>query len=294
MATHTVRVRKSLPTQEDLRRRREHCSADAHALSAIGVSGEQQVRIKRSDDEYALYTVSEVRIEDTDDVVRMGLGGRRRLNTDDAFDAELDSQVVHPTMSDVDAETNGEFVERLCDDGANTGLIVIASHGGDIEDHTDDQAQLVASQLADKVGASVWLCKGYQAHGAKKAWHITSTDIDPRSFPLLQSIFSRGFTDAVAFHGFDRAEILVGGMAAPALIQEIASKIENAVAGSNIPVPIAGPGDQFGGNDPDNIVNRLTCGGSNGVQIEQSLLARNSRWDDIAEAVTNVYASRLL
>jgi phage replication-related protein YjqB (UPF0714/DUF867 family) len=293
MAIHPVRVRKSLPTQEDLRQRREHCSADAHALSAIGISGEQQVRVKRSDDDYALYTVSEVRIEDTADVVRMGLDGRRRLNTDDTFDAELDSQVVHPTMSDRDAEANGEFVERLCDDGANTGLIVIAPHGGDIEDYTDDQAQLVASRLAD-YAASVWLCKGYKAHGAKKAWHITSTDIDPRSFPLLESIFSRGFTDAVAFHGFDRAEILIGGMVAPALKEEIASEIENAVAGSNTPVRIAGPRDPFGGNDPDNIVNRLTCSGSNGVQIEQSFAARNSRWDDIAEAVANVYASRLL
>lgn len=293
MAIHPVRVRKSLPAQEDLRRRREHCSVDAHALNATGVSGGQQLRIRRSDDEYALYTVSEVRIEDTDDVVRMGLAGRRRLQTDDAFDAVLDSQVVHPTLSDGDAEANGEFVERLCDDGANTRLIVIAPHGGDIEDHTDDQAQLVASRLAD-YAASMWLCKGYHADGAKKVWHITSTDIDPRSFRLLDSIFSRGFADAVAFHGFDRAEILVGGLAAHALKEQIASAIENAVAGLNVPVRIAGAEDPFGGNDPDNIVNGLTCGGSNGVQIEQSLLARNTRWDDIAYAVANVYASRLL
>jgi phage replication-related protein YjqB (UPF0714/DUF867 family) len=140
----------------------------------------------------------------------------------------------------------------------------------------------------------MWLCKGYHADGAKKVWHITSADIDPRSFPLLDSIFSRGFADSVAFHGFDGAEILVGGLAAPALKEQIASAIENAVSGSNIPVRIAGAEDPFGGNDPDNIVNRLTCGGSNGVQIEQSLLARNTRWDDIANAVANVYASWLL
>jgi hypothetical protein len=75
--------------------------------------------------EYALHTVSEVRTEDTDDVVRMGLTGRPRLGTDE-FDAELDSQIVHPPMSDEHAEKCGEVVDRLHDDGAHTGLIVVA------------------------------------------------------------------------------------------------------------------------------------------------------------------------
>jgi phage replication-related protein YjqB (UPF0714/DUF867 family) len=294
MGTHPARVRKSLPTQEDLRRRREHCSVAAGALDAVGIAAGQQARVKRSDDVYALYTMSEVRPQDTDGVVRMGLTGRQRLDSDDEFDAELDSQVAHPSVSDDEAEANGEFIERLQDDGSHTGLIVIAPHGGDIEDRTDDQAQRVASRLADTAAVSVWLCKGYQARGAKKTWHITSTDIDPGSFPRLNSIFSRGFSDAVAFHGFDRAEILVGGMAAPAFKEEIAAEIAKAIAGSDISVRIACPDDVFGGDDPANIVNRLTTGGSNGVQIEQSLVARNIHWADIAEAVANVYRSRLV
>ena len=64
MATRAVRVRKS-QNQEDLKTHREHCSADAHALSALGITVCQQVRVKRSDSAYALYTVSEVRHEDT-------------------------------------------------------------------------------------------------------------------------------------------------------------------------------------------------------------------------------------
>ena len=73
---------------------------------------------------------------------------------------------------------------------------------------------------------------------------------------------------------------------------EIASAIETAVAGSNIPVRIACPDDVFGGDDPDNIVNRLTVGGANGIQIEQSLGARTEHWADIAEAVASVYRCR--
>src|SRR4051812_34922758 len=108
MATRAVQVRQSF-NQEDLRTHPEHCSADGRALSAVGITGCQQVRVKRTDNEneYALYTVSEVRIEDTDDIVRMGKSGRRRLRTDDEthekFNAEFDSQVVHPTMSDQEA-----------------------------------------------------------------------------------------------------------------------------------------------------------------------------------------------
>ena len=62
------------------------------------------MRVKRNNDIYALYTVSEVRTENADNVVRMGLTGRRRLGTDEEFDAEFDSQVVHPAMSDENAE----------------------------------------------------------------------------------------------------------------------------------------------------------------------------------------------
>ena len=293
MAIHPVRVRKSLPTQDDLQHRREHCSADPRALSAVGITKGQQVRVKRNDDIYALYTVTEVRTENGDNVVRMGLRGRRRLDTDEEFDAEFDSQVVHPTMSDEDAEKYGEFVERLHDDGRHTGLIVIAPHGGDIEVHTDDQAQRVARCVAD-TAVSVWLCKGYHPRGAEITWHITSVDIHPGSFPLLNSVLSRRFTDAVAFHGFERDEILVGGgTAAAALKPEIASAIEKKVARSNIPVRIAGPDDPFGGDDPCNIVNRLTVGGANGIQIEQSRAARTEHGNDIAEAVAGVYRLRL-
>jgi hypothetical protein len=61
------------------------------------------------------------------------------------------------------------------------------------------------------------------------------------------------------------------------------------VDGSQIPVRIASPADVFGGDDPTNIVNRLTADGTGGIQIEQSLTARVSHWADIADAVASVY-----
>jgi phage replication-related protein YjqB (UPF0714/DUF867 family) len=297
MATYDALVKKALTSaQQDLIDHKEHCSADSVKLATVGRERGHQVRIKRNESEYGLYTVSQVRQESPDNIVRMGSTGRKRLGTSDEFVGLLDSQVPHPTFDDADAETNNEFVERLEDNGTHTGLVVIAPHGGDIEPHTDQQAERVASQLAAKAVSS-WRCKGFKGEGAFARWHITSTDLHEASFPRLNSIISRGFTYAVAFHGFDDPEILfdilIGGAAPYSLKQDIETAIKGAITGSDITVHIASPDEKFGGDSLNNIVNRLTAGGANGIQIEQSPRARASHWGDIADAVANVYKPKL-
>jgi phage replication-related protein YjqB (UPF0714/DUF867 family) len=293
MATVPVSVRKALSTQSDLMHRPEHCSIDARILHLAGLAAGQQLRIERDATAYALFTAAEVRNEHTDNVVRIGRAGRGRLDSDDPFAAELDSRVVSPGLSDGEAKRRGEFVERLNDDGHQARLVLIAPHGGDIEIHTDDQVGRVTSCLAH-TPVSSWQCKGYHPGGASKVWHITSSDIHPASFPLLNSVFGRGFTHALAFHGFDRHEILIGGTASRALKRALRSAIMRAVDGSQIPVRIASPADVFGGDDPDNIVNRLTVGGHGGIQIEQGLAARTGHWAAIAEAVAKTYRAEVL
>jgi phage replication-related protein YjqB (UPF0714/DUF867 family) len=297
MATYDASVKKALkPSQQDLIDDKEHCSADPDKLATLGRERGHQVRIKRNDSEYGLYTVSQIRQESPNHIVRMGSTGRKRLGTSDEFVGSLDSQVPHPTFDDADAETNNEFVERLEDNGTHTGLIVIAPHGGDIEPHTDQQAERVASRLAAKAVSS-WRCKGFKGDGSFDRWHITSTDIHEASFPRLDSVISRGFTYAVAFHGFDDPEIpfdiLIGGAAPYSLKQDIETAIKGAITSSDITVHIASPDEKFGGDSLKNIVNRLTAGGANGIQIEQSPRARASHWGDIADAVANVYKPKL-
>ena len=294
MATYVASVRKALAdSQQDLIDHREHCSADPARLAAVGRALGHQVRIKRNNSQYGLYTVTELRQESPDTIVRMGETGRQRLNATNEFNATLDSQVPHPSFSDAEAESNSEFVERLEDDGAHTGLIVIAPHGGDIERFTNLQAERVASRLAARA-ASSWRCKGWKrGGGAFDRWHITSTEIHEASFPRLNSVIFRGFTHAVAFHGADAPEILIGGAAPGSLKEEIKTAINAAIAGSGIPVRIASPDEGFGGDSPRNIVNRLTANGANGIQIEQSLDARTNHWQDIADAVANVYAAKV-
>jgi phage replication-related protein YjqB (UPF0714/DUF867 family) len=287
-------LRQALSSQDDIIARAEHCSVEHGLLDALGVGVGQQVRIQRTPTELALFTISERRDEDQVLVVRAGLRGRRRLGTDEGFAAVVSTPAAAPTLSDAAAEEGGEFVERLDDDGARRSLIVLAPHGGDIEPHTDEQADRVAACLAD-FGVSSWRCKGWRARradgtgGAFDSWHITSTDLAPASFPGLGSVIDRGFKYAVAFHGFDDQEVLIGGSAPPTLKARISSAIARAIAGSGITVRVATPEDHYGGDDERNIVNRLTRGGVGGVQLEQSLPARRDHGTAIADAVASVY-----
>jgi len=64
MATYGASINKALlPQQNDLKEHKEHCSADPEKLATVGRLCRHQVRIKRNDDEYGLFTVSEVRQE---------------------------------------------------------------------------------------------------------------------------------------------------------------------------------------------------------------------------------------
>jgi phage replication-related protein YjqB (UPF0714/DUF867 family) len=291
MATYSAVVKKAFDSQCTVIGHAEHCSADPERLATIGHSLGHQIRVKRNNSEYALYTVSEVRGESPDHLVRMALAGRERLNATDGFEATIDGRVPHPTFTEVEAERHSEFVERLDDDGTSTGLVVLAPHGGSIESLTDRQAERVHCRLRAK-GVSSWRCMGWKRDGgAYERWHITSTDIHQASFPLLKSIINRGFAHAVAFHGFDEKHILIGGAADDSLKEEIKAAIEGALDGSEIRVRIAKPQDKFGGDDERNIVNRLS--GQNGVQIEQSSKARLDYWHLIADAVASVYESRI-
>jgi phage replication-related protein YjqB (UPF0714/DUF867 family) len=176
---------------------------------------------------------------------------------------------------------------RAHDDGGDR------SDGGLIEEYTDRQAERVAAELP---GISCWRCKGWKpGGGAFDRWHITSTDIHEASFPLLNTIIHRGFTHAVAFHGFSEDDILIGGGASDSLKNELKEAIDDAVNNESsrckVTIRIARAEDNFNGDSPENVVNRLAKG--NGIQIEQALAVRERCWPEIADAVAAVYRRRL-
>jgi phage replication-related protein YjqB (UPF0714/DUF867 family) len=277
------------------RDRREHCSADPDLLATIGRALGHQVRIVRSPTEKALYTVGAAEgVPGTfEPIVGMGDGGLARLGATDGFAGTVDSQVPDPTLTDERAEAEGEFIERLFDNGLNRGFIVIAPHGGDIERHTDDQAMCVLAGLHDRA-VSGWICRGwYLGGGAFLHWHITATDLHEASFPKLARVIGRRFRFAVAFHGFDEDvphDVVIGGIAPDHLKLEVKAAIEAKVP--SLRVHIAQPEDKFGGDSKRNIVNRLAAGGA-GIQIEQKIGVRTRHGRAVAEAVVGVYRPKL-
>ena len=278
-------------------REREHCVAHRNQITTIGRNKGQQVRVKRFDPDgtespdFALYTVIDVHDEEPNVVfVRYrdpeskhhDLKDRLGLSGPDPFTGKIDSQVTD----------DSEYVEHLTDNGRHRGLIVIAPHGGNIERHTDEQAERVGEQLASKC-VSVWVCKGFKkGGGAYDRWHITSIDIGVDSFPKLKTVSERNFEYAVAFHGWDEDSICIGGSAPPDLKRQIKIEVLDAVAGK-IEVFTDDEGkcpEGFTGTDPKNIVNRLA---KNGIQLEQSKDARDKFSLQIADAVARVIGPKI-
>jgi phage replication-related protein YjqB (UPF0714/DUF867 family) len=283
---------------------REHCSANSNQIHMIGLNRYQQVRIERptaNGTTLALYTIVDTHEEEPNDVFidyrnPDDLKARLDLNPNniEAFTGNLNAQVTAVGLTVSQARCNSEFIEQLDDNGHHRGLIVIAPHGGDIEEYTDEQAEQIGKQFSSKC-VSVWVCKGFKEHGgALDRWHITSTDISEESFPKLKTVFGRRFEYAVAFHGMKRDSICIGGTIPDPpdpLKQEIKEAIEKAVS---FKIKVATEGDgcppNFNGNNPNNIVNRL---GTIGVQIEQSEEARKCYGIQIADAVANVIGPRI-
>lgn len=271
--------------------RSEHLSIDDSFTQYLSLG--DQCRILRSNGRVALYTVGEIRQESSDNRVRMGTDARSRLGTTGTFNAKLSTAVVAEGLTDAQAQAQSEFVERLVDDGAHTKLVAIAAHGGSIEPRTDQQAEYVQIAMADK-HVSSWICKGYkQGGGAFAQWHITTTNTSRHSFPGLDLIADRGFEYSVSFHGQSDPGVIVGGGAPLQLREAVRDAIVEALALANpdpwIEVIIAPPDNPHSGLSPENLVNWLTEDGAGGIQISQSLHARNDHWEVIAQAVVDVF-----
>jgi phage replication-related protein YjqB (UPF0714/DUF867 family) len=298
----SISIKSSRRDQGDLRTHPEHASGSPGLLQTLGLDVGRQAIIRRAADTFALYTLADAGSEPSVDTVRMGRGGRGRLDgaDEEEFRGLLESVAVDPAATEHEARAGEKLLERLDDAGHPRGLIVIAPHGGDIEPHTDDQAEHVRDLLAD-LGVTCWRCKGWKPDGGAVArWHITSTDISTLSFPRLATLAARGFQRAVAFHGFtddERPDILVGGAAPDSLKRVMRAVIAFAVAGTDLSVEITGVGDPLGGAEEANIVNRLTADKHSGIQIEQQPRARSGtipgsdlpRWQAVAAAVADVY-----
>jgi phage replication-related protein YjqB (UPF0714/DUF867 family) len=294
-------LKLQLPEQEELKNASERCSADPAMLESIGRAIGQQVRITRSDrpNFVAVYTVKQSNPDhdlgdpELADVVRAGEPGRERLGTAEQMAVKVQAQVV----DDSPQPGRASFFELIDDnDGKQAYFIAIAPHGGEIEPGTDKQPTDVVTELkAASFPASFWFCKGYgdQDKGALDRWHITSEDIQPACFPLLQPLALRTFCYGVAFHGFDQkedeADVYIGGGASLPLKRAVEQRLNDLNLPVQVKISTSNDKPKFQGFSPENIINRLA---TRGIQLEQSRRAREQFGEKIAIAVAKVFASR--
>lgn len=284
-ATESITIRRD---NGDVRA--ERCRVSKNLLEERGVTIGEQIRVgsddSRTKHESGLYTV--IGTVSSAGRIEMGKEGLDRLGLKNNSSGFMRTNVPHPEYETREkADQHDEYVEILVDDGEQSDLVACAAHGGWIEYRTDDQAAYVANAL----DVTEWSCVGYNdGGGAYDRWHVTSTDIDRRSFPELDQIGDRGFTHAVSFHGFSEPGIAIGGNACRSLKTKFRDEIDETTEGKyDVYLATDGP---YAGDSSENFVNWLVDD-SNGVQIEQSWDARTDDWDTIAAAVVEVYSDTL-
>lgn len=269
----------------------ENCTIDDELRVSEGLAVGDQflLTVKNSTSKYGLVTIhSDYEDGRDNDDIRMRLSGRQRFDQSDSFDAYIDPWTALQGKTDSWLNDNDEMGEFKSESSSTqTDMVIMAPHGGMIENYTDELAVRFYNGLVttNSKDASLWYCIGHQdAIGAFNAWHVTSTAINENNFGYLNDLSGRTYSYAVTVHGYSGTDVLVGGGASDTL--------KNAVKGAldgiswSYAVTVVGAGDSYSGTDPDNIVNRYS---SAGVQLEIPYSARRDHWEDIADALVDYY-----
>lgn len=257
---------------------------DRNLARLLGCDEGTQILMRAAGGRSALFTVATA-VEQPGVTVRLTGAGRERLDVDDdVFDASVTPVVADPTLSRDEARRDGGVIERLRD--TSDDVVICAPHGGAVERNTDMQARRLATRFPTG-RPSTWVCEGWTSDGdAFDRFHVRSSELSPRSFPLLSRIADRGFDYAVSFHCHDNDGIVVGGRAPLEIRQQVADAILEAVADDGVDVRLEG---EYMGERPENFVNWLTEDGDSGIQIEQSPYVVKYRWRAVADAIATAF-----
>jgi hypothetical protein len=273
MAGVATTIRVSNGTYPTIVGKKERCAGPASALG-------KQVRVNTGGSttpaDFVLFTVSEA---SKDDSLYIDASAVSRFA---ALTAPAAGSITFPAPNRLSApgvDPNDDIIEYATQ-GQSNKYMIIAPHGGAIEVGVDTQALTAALAL----NCNYWYCVGRRiGGGAYNRYHITSTDIDINSWPLLHNWnVERGKAKyAVSFHGFSQSGILIGGSAPLAVKTALQAALIPVVPGKTVALASAASG--YEGNSPSNITNR--CASSWGIQIEQDLSIRQTYNSQVANTV---------
>jgi phage replication-related protein YjqB (UPF0714/DUF867 family) len=275
---------------------RKRCLLSAGLLGDLGLRVGDQLRVTRADapDHYANFTVkaSVGSLVPRSPTLWLSGGGQRRLEAEAPFPVRVSPRALRPELSPSQAEARTEVTERSSD--VRGGRVVVATpHGGDIAPHTGRQVGTCGEALrAAGVRPASYRVLGYgdSVMGAFARWHVTSTDISPRSYPGFGKLLDRPYAFAVSFHGLSDDRLVVGGQAPREVKRTLKRRLARSV---DAPVVVADEVRdlRMRGRSPANFVNRIAPGKS--IQLEQPLAVRRRHGDAVARVVGEVVAERV-
>ena len=291
-----VAVRISLPAGTTHNSESLFLSSEQLQALPRGVVVGDQVRLSSAKTgQFAAFTIESTRDLKLDGgAVGLVTAAMARIPINEGEKVRISVPLVKVTIDDDDAFELGEMHEFVLPadiDGRRFKLLILAPHGGLIEQYSDRIATELRSRQGLGDSAVLWACVGYGGKtGAYKRWHITSTKISERSFPLLGRIVAHQniFDYAISLHGYGGERILIGGNAPHDLKESIKTAIELVLPDCR--VLITSEGDKFSGMSPRNIVNRYS---KNGVQLELPLVVRQDERDGLLQALEQVYGQLL-
>lgn len=300
---HSVRVHSPKREQTEIRDDYGLVSVSTDLLAELGLEVGQQVRIRRTDDEYAVYTVAESR-DEPKPIVRMNGTAKSRLALSDAewvgqpdcridcprpkettsvanrsFTVTVESTVPATDLSVDEAREQSELVEERTSGG--TDLLVLAPNGGDVEPRTAAQATRLRETFTD---ATSWLSQGFRdGGGAFVRWHVSSYDIHPASFPELAAVAERRYDRAVSFHGTCSEQIQIGGGASKDVRVAVRDCINRQLSDEASPAILAD--ERYRADSEHVLANQLTTDNSSGVWVGTPVQERKYYWKEISDGV---------
>lgn len=189
------------------------------------------------------------------------------------------------------AEEENEYIEELVqgDSRGRGETIILAPNGGNIQPYTSNQATRVSNTLS----IASWITYGFDVDrvASRSRWYVSATDFHEAAYPELENFIER-YEYAISFHGEDDAKVngvAIGGLASiedkELIRDEIRQALSNAGVG-NVPVQVFTSGVHQG-TSPNNIANRATRSGRQGIVIKQSVDVRENYWKEVADGVAN-------
>jgi phage replication-related protein YjqB (UPF0714/DUF867 family) len=270
------------------------CSLSTRLAEDLGK--ELGSHVKVSGELKAYFVVDEIHGDESEEV-RVADEGLDRIKSESGEQVEISATV--PDSSYAEAWKAAGFYESLLE-SEGSEVFISCPHGGDAEKNTDVMGRHLCQMLLENdVGASAWLCQGfdsgYDGKDSYSRWHLEEPVKAFDAYPKLERIKDRRFDHVVGFHLQSIKKysnlVMVGGQASEDIRRLVAESLQDAL-GSYVDVAWRYSEFRLTGRGDLNSINYFARNGQ-GVQIEMPPKVCRNKFKTVPRAVSNALTELL-